>query len=120
MTEPLVWYAAYGSNLAAARFRCYVVGGRPAGAARTYPERRGRALLHFRWVVTGLHESHGMRPQEVAEYLAECPGIGWDTRRLETFAAAVLASSGDEHEALDGPARMGPDVADVRGEATQE
>lgn len=32
-----VWYAAYGSNLDRVRFLCYVTGGRPAGAARTYP-----------------------------------------------------------------------------------
>lgn len=32
-----VWYAAYGSNLDRARFLCYLAGGRPPGAARTYP-----------------------------------------------------------------------------------
>ena len=31
-----VWYVGYGSNLAKARFRCYLAGGRPAGAARVY------------------------------------------------------------------------------------
>ena len=36
----LVWYAAYGSNLDADRFRCYLLGGRPAGATRTYPGAR--------------------------------------------------------------------------------
>jgi hypothetical protein len=34
--EPLVWYVAYGSNLAARRFSCYLAGGRPSGASRTY------------------------------------------------------------------------------------
>jgi hypothetical protein len=33
----LVWYAAYGSNLHAARLRYYLAGGRPAGARRHYP-----------------------------------------------------------------------------------
>jgi hypothetical protein len=32
-----VWYVAYGSNMAAARFRCYLEGGRPVGALRTLP-----------------------------------------------------------------------------------
>lgn len=32
-----VWYAAYGSNLDRSRFECYVAGGRPSGATRTYP-----------------------------------------------------------------------------------
>lgn len=32
-----VWYVAYGSNLSLKRFRCYLVGGRPVGATRTYP-----------------------------------------------------------------------------------
>nr|WP_218617375.1 hypothetical protein [Cryptosporangium aurantiacum] len=36
MTE-LVWYVAYGSNMHADRLRYYLAGGRPVGAARTYP-----------------------------------------------------------------------------------
>jgi hypothetical protein len=31
-----VWYVAYGSNLHGARFNCYLSGGRPRGARRTY------------------------------------------------------------------------------------
>ena len=31
-----VWYASYGSNLARDRFLCYLEGGRPKGATRTY------------------------------------------------------------------------------------
>ena len=31
-----VWYVAYGSNTALSRFRCYLSGGRPDGAARMY------------------------------------------------------------------------------------
>jgi hypothetical protein len=31
-----IWYAAYGSNLAMDRFRCYLSGGRPAGGSREY------------------------------------------------------------------------------------
>jgi hypothetical protein len=37
-----VWYAAYGSNLAWARFRCYVHGGIPAGSDRPYEGCRQR------------------------------------------------------------------------------
>ncbi len=33
----LVWYVAYGSNLASGRFRCYLAGGQPAGGRRVYP-----------------------------------------------------------------------------------
>ncbi|MFE5851929.1 histone deacetylase [Streptomyces sp. NPDC056500] len=33
----LVWYASYGSNMDLERLRYYLVGGRPVGAARTYP-----------------------------------------------------------------------------------
>lgn len=32
-----IWYAAYGSNLDPDRFECYLSGGRPLGATRTYP-----------------------------------------------------------------------------------
>jgi hypothetical protein len=39
----LVWYVAYGSNLDSARFGCYLAGGRPPGALRTYSGCRDRA-----------------------------------------------------------------------------
>ena len=32
----MIWYASYGSNMLAERFRCYISGGRPEGAQRTY------------------------------------------------------------------------------------
>jgi hypothetical protein len=35
-TDEPVWYVAYASNLRAERLRCYLAGGRPAGARRTY------------------------------------------------------------------------------------
>ncbi|MEU3712685.1 hypothetical protein [Streptomyces catenulae] len=37
-----VWYAAYGSNTQGERLACYLRGGRPAGARRTYPGCRDR------------------------------------------------------------------------------
>ncbi|MET8628090.1 histone deacetylase [Kitasatospora sp. NPDC004669] len=40
--DPLVRYTAHGSNLHAARFGCYLYGGRPEGAARARPGRRDR------------------------------------------------------------------------------
>lgn len=36
MDDHRIWYVAYGSNLATARFRCYLSGGRPAGGSRKY------------------------------------------------------------------------------------
>lgn len=33
---PLVWYAAYGTNLSTVRLGCYLSGGRPSGAGREY------------------------------------------------------------------------------------
>jgi hypothetical protein len=36
MDAQRVWYVAYGSNLAWARFRCYVAGGQPLGGNRVY------------------------------------------------------------------------------------
>jgi hypothetical protein len=35
--EPGAWYGCYGSNLALARFRCYLEGGRPLGSSRSQP-----------------------------------------------------------------------------------
>ncbi|XIG79985.1 histone deacetylase [Streptomyces sp. SGAir0957] len=40
----LVWYASYGSNMHLDRLAAYVRGGRPAGAARTYPGCRDTAM----------------------------------------------------------------------------
>jgi hypothetical protein len=37
MSLPQIWYLAYGSNLAIARFGCYLSGGRPDGGSRDYP-----------------------------------------------------------------------------------
>jgi hypothetical protein len=37
-----LWYAAYGSNMAGDRFGCYLAGGCPPGASRTYPGARDR------------------------------------------------------------------------------
>jgi len=39
-----VWYASYGSNMSAARLACYLAGGCPPGASRTYPGARDRTL----------------------------------------------------------------------------
>ena len=41
--KELVWYASYGSNLLRERFLCYLQGGQPDGAARTYPGARDRS-----------------------------------------------------------------------------
>lgn len=48
----VIWYVAYGSNLARERFDCYLAGGRPRGGARVYtgcrdtsPARAERPLL---------------------------------------------------------------------------
>lgn len=41
-TDDPVWYVAYGSNMRAARLRCYIEGGRPRGARRTYSGCRDR------------------------------------------------------------------------------
>lgn len=39
-----VWYASYGSNMCADRLACYLAGGCPPGATRTYPGARDRTL----------------------------------------------------------------------------
>lgn len=41
-TDDPVWYLAYGSNMAADRFSCYLTGGRPPGALRRYDGCRDR------------------------------------------------------------------------------
>jgi hypothetical protein len=39
-----IWYASYGSNLLEERFLCYIRGGRPSGANRTYKGCRDKTL----------------------------------------------------------------------------
>ena len=39
-----VWYASYGSNMSIDRLACYLTGGCPPGATRTYPGSRDRTL----------------------------------------------------------------------------
>lgn len=54
----LVWYVAYGSNLSTTRFSCYLRGGRPPGAARTYPGARDRSLPRDNkalWIPGGIY-----------------------------------------------------------------
>jgi hypothetical protein len=41
-TDDPVWYLAYGSNMSADRFTCYLAGGRPPGALRSYEGCRDR------------------------------------------------------------------------------
>jgi hypothetical protein len=42
--QPSVWYVSYGSNMCAARFACYIHGGRPPGGNRTNPGARDRTM----------------------------------------------------------------------------
>ena len=37
VSERLLWYVAYGSNMSAGRLRCYLAGGVPPGGRRHYP-----------------------------------------------------------------------------------
>lgn len=39
-----VWYASYGSNILESRFHCYIAGGKPEGATRTYAGCRDKTL----------------------------------------------------------------------------
>ncbi len=35
-SKEYIWYASYGSNISTERFMCYIQGGKPEGATRTY------------------------------------------------------------------------------------
>lgn len=42
MNAKYVWYVSYGSNMCRQRLGCYLEGGQPEGASRTYPGARDR------------------------------------------------------------------------------
>ncbi|MDP3889902.1 histone deacetylase [Nocardioides sp.] len=44
MSHHEVWYVSYGSNMSRTRLGCYLAGGRPPGAARTYAGARDASL----------------------------------------------------------------------------
>ncbi|MEQ9403196.1 MAG: hypothetical protein RIM99_06415 [Cyclobacteriaceae bacterium] len=44
MSDDLVWYAAYGSNIQEERFLCYIRGGRPNGRSSIYEGCRDKTL----------------------------------------------------------------------------
>lgn len=44
MKTELVWYVTYGSNMYAARFACYLLGGTPPGGTRENPGSRDKRL----------------------------------------------------------------------------
>jgi hypothetical protein len=84
-----VWYASYGSNLSRDRFLCYLQGGRPEGATRTYPGARDRTLPSDDRALTLSGEMFfGWESPTwgggIAFYDADGPG--------ETFARAYLVS----------------------------
>jgi hypothetical protein len=56
-TDDPVWYVAYGSNMSAARFGCYISGGRPPGARRTYLGCRDQSPPHRD---VGIHLAGGL------------------------------------------------------------
>jgi hypothetical protein len=69
-TPDMVWYAGYGSNLCAERFRCYLAGGIPPGLTRpcrgardTTPPRADRPLvIDHRLYFAGLAKPWGGAP----------------------------------------------------------
>src|SRR5579862_610370 len=69
----MVWYAAYGSNLCAERFGCYIAGGIPPGRTdpcrgardRTLPRRDRPLAIPHRLYFTGTAKSWGGSPSFV-------------------------------------------------------
>ena len=50
--DPLIWYAAFGSNLSTERLSCYLSGGTPRGATRVYEGCRDPAPPREQRVIT--------------------------------------------------------------------
>ena len=102
-----VWYVAYGSNLSADRFRCYLRGGTPPGSRRTYPGCRDRTepartvalQIRGRLAFTGVSTTWGGGT-------AVFDPAGDD----EVAAAAYLLRTGQLADVLAQEMRRAPDV----------
>jgi len=93
MERRLAWYASYGSNLDAGRFACYIAGGRPVGATRTYVGARDKSLpldsvalqISYQLYFSGESQVWGgsqayidTKPVDGVVALARAYLIGWD------------------------------------------
>lgn len=82
MTSSRIWYLTYGSNLALARFRCYLSGGRPAGGQRHYAGCRDRSEPTH---TAGIHVPGGLR------FAAESGVWGGGMAFFDRAASGVVA-----------------------------
>lgn len=126
----LVWYGAYGSNLSAARFGCYLGGGRPPGATRVYPGCRDRTParddrpftigggVHFAWESPtwgggiAFYDPHGPGPALMRAWLVNTDQFadiasqemhrppGGDLDLAELYGARTLVLGPGRYESL--------------------
>lgn len=88
----LVWYTAYGSNMCAERLSCYLAGGRPPGASRTYrgardPRMPGRSrAVELPGVMYFATHSPVWDGGGRAFYDPDAPGTVWARAHLLTAA----------------------------------
>lgn len=79
----LVWYVAYGSNLSARRFAYYLAGGRPPGAALTYPGARDG---------TPPRDDRALRIPGAVYFATESPAWGGGRAFYDPDAAGTVAA----------------------------
>ncbi len=60
-----IWYASYGSNISTERFMCYIQGGKPAGATRTYQGCKDQSPPLDQKPIKILHELYFAKSAEV-------------------------------------------------------
>lgn len=112
--ERLVWYVAYGSNLLTSRIECYLHGGQPVGARRTYQGCRDKrpAIASRRWdlpgtvCLAGASTTWGTPASGVAFYdpttSGPAVGRGW-LLRLEQVIDIVTQENGQDTGKFDEP-----------------
>ncbi len=67
------------------------------GPGRTGLPPNAASAGYLGWLITGLYEAHALAPEEVARYLARCPGIGWPRTELTRLASSVLDEAPAPH-----------------------
>ncbi len=106
MSEELVWYASYGSNLSGARFMVYIRGGSPPGYDHTFPGCRDKSPPRDAQPVVIPHELYfGQYEQSLAGAVAF---IERANRNVSTLGRMYLLTEQQFNDVVSQENKMSP------------